>query len=291
MADWTIIRLLSWTESYFKQHAIDSPRLTAEILLAHSLGLKRIDLYMQFDRPLQKNELADFKVLIKRRRQHEPVAYITGEKGFFDSEFMVTDDVLIPRPDTETLVEQAIDILNARPAKGAARVLELGTGSGAVIVSLAKAMPDNLYFANDVSCEAVEIAVRNAESILGGRGSVAMFSGDWFSGLSPETGFDLIVSNPPYIPLDDIPGLAPEISGFEPVKALDGGIDGLDCFRIIIGQAHRFLAKGGALLLEMGSDQKQGIEEIAGLYDAYLPPVFKKDLAGNDRVALIKKIN
>ncbi len=291
MADWTIIRLLSWTESYFKKHAVDSPRLTAEILLAHSLSMKRIDLYMQFDRPLQKNELADFKVLIKRRRQNEPVAYITGEKGFFDSDFIVTDNVLIPRPDTETLVEQAIGLLDARPAGRPARILELGTGSGAVVVSLAKAMPGNVYFANDISHDAVRIALRNAENILGSTGRVFMFSGNWFSSVKPGSVFDLVISNPPYIPSGDISGLAPEISGFEPVKALDGGKDGLECFRLIIGQACGFLADGGVLLLEMGSDQKQGIAEIAGRYDSYLPPEFKKDLAGNDRVALIKKIN
>jgi len=157
--DWTIIKILSWTESYFNNYSIDSPRLTAELLLTHCLGIKRLDLYLQHDRPLQKNELSSYKVLIKRRIQNEPLAYITGEKGFFESDFEVSKDVLIPRPDTETIVEEALKILNTGGGDFKPKtVLELGTGSGAIIVSLAKVLSDHIYFASDISQTALAIA-------------------------------------------------------------------------------------------------------------------------------------
>ena len=288
MNDWTIIKILSWTESYLKKHSIDSPRLTAELLLGYCLGTKRLDLYLQYDRPLQKNELADFKTLIRRRIQNEPVAYIIGEKGFFESDFEVAQGVLIPRPDTETLVEQAVKILNicqdkARPRK----VLELGTGSGAIIVSLARANPDNLYFASDISVTALAIAKRNADKLAGNK--INFFSGSWFSSIEKKMQFDLIVSNPPYIPSGDIPALQPEIRQFEPMIALDGGNDGLECFRSILSQAHHYLVPEGILLLEMGFDQKNGIENMVNHYPRYENINFIKDLAGHDRLVLIKK--
>ncbi len=288
MNDWTIIKVLSWTESYLKNHSIDSPRLTAEMLLAHCLGTKRLDLYLQYDRPLQENELSDFKGLIKRKIKDEPVAYITGEKGFFESDFQVASGVLIPRPDTETLVEQAIKILyiskgHLRPRK----VLELGTGSGAIIISLAKAIPDNLYFASDISVTALEIAKKNAEKLA--RNKIYFFSGFWFLSIKKNMQFDLIVSNPPYIPSGDIQTLQPGIRLFEPIIALDGGRDGLDSFRLILADAHHYLVPGGSILLEMGFDQKNGIEKILNHCPWYERIDFIKDLAGHNRMVLIKK--
>lgn len=288
MTDWTIIKLLSWTESYFKDRSIDSPRLTAEILLAHCLGIQRLDLYLQYDRPLQKNELSDFKVLIKRRSQNEPVAYITGEKGFFESDFEVAKGVLIPRPDTETIVEAALQVLGEKKDAGAPKtVLEMGVGSGAIIVSLAKALPGHLYFASDISFTAIEIAKKNAEKLA--RDRIAFFAGSWFSSIKETSRFDVILSNPPYIPTRDIENLQPEIRGFEPLHALDGGRDGFDCFRSILDRAHTHLVPGGTLLLEMGFDQKQGLGKISQGYAQYEPAWFIKDLAGHHRVAVIKK--
>ena len=286
--DWTIIKILAWTESYFKDHSIDSPRLTAEILLAWCLDLKRLDLYLQHDRPLQTNELNDFKALIKRRRQKEPVAYITGEKGFFDAEFEVSKSVLIPRPDTETIVEAALAVLNAKK-NSPQFVLDLGTGSGAIVASLAKACADHFYFASDVSPAALAIARKNAEKIA--RGRVKFFAGAWLSAVNPVPRFNLIVSNPPYIPTEDIQGLQPEIRKFEPMLALDGGKDGLDCFRSILKDADHCLVPGGTLLLEMGFDQRQAMKTLFELHPGYASIDFIKDLAGHDRVAAIKKIN
>jgi release factor glutamine methyltransferase len=280
--------ILSRTESYFKEHAIDSPRLTAELLLAHSLGLRRLDLYLQYDRPLQQNELSDYKTLIRRRIQNEPVAYIIGEKGFFESDFEVAREVLIPRPETEVLVEEALKILNVGSGSpGAKKVLELGTGSGAIVVSLAKAAPLHLYMANDISLSALGIAKKNACRIAGNR--VLFFAGDWFSPVKIRPGFDLIVSNPPYISLADILGLAPEIRAYEPKIALDGGEDGLSCFRTIFRDAHRHLVPGGFLFLEMGFDQKESLENLLNLHPEYESIEFIKDLSGHNRVAKIKK--
>ncbi|MBC8440399.1 MAG: peptide chain release factor N(5)-glutamine methyltransferase, partial [Deltaproteobacteria bacterium] len=269
MDDWTIIKILSWTESYLKNHSIESPRLTAEMLLAHCLGKKRLDLYLQYDRPLQKNELSDFKVLIKRRIQkNEPVAYIIGEKGFFESDFEVAQGVLIPRSDTETIVEQALRILNTNQDNSKPKtVLELGTGSGAIIVSLAKAIPGHLYFASDISLTALAIAKKNAEKIA--KDKISFFAGSWFSCLRENSRFDLIISNPPYIPTADIQGLEPEIKEFEPILALDGGTDGIDSFRSILKSAHNYLVPGGTLLLEMGFDQKEMVQSISRQYTEY----------------------
>ncbi|CCK79796.1 MULTISPECIES: peptide chain release factor N(5)-glutamine methyltransferase [Desulfobacula] len=288
MPDWTIIKILSWTESYFKEYSIDSPRLTAEILLSHCLGIKRLDLYLQHDRPLQKNELSIFKILIKRRIQNEPVAYITGKKGFFESDFEVEKGVLIPRPDTETIVEEALKILLSDPKNiNPKTVLELGTGSGAIIVSLAKAAPGHSYFASDISDTALEIAKKNAEKIV--KGKVRFLGSAWFSSLKKIPRFDLIVSNPPYIPSGDIQYLQPEIRKFEPLLALDGGSDGLDCFRSILYEAHHYLVPGGIVLFEMGFDQKNGIQGVFERYPQYGSIDFIRDLAGRDRVVLIKK--
>jgi len=289
LIDPTLMEILSRTESYFREHSIDSPRLTAELLLAHSLGLRRLDLYLQYDRPLQQNELSAYKALIRRRIQNEPVAYIMGEKGFFESDFEVARDVLIPRPETEILVEEALKILNADSGHpGAKRVLELGTGTGAIIVSFAKAAPRHQYMANDISLFALGVAKKNACRIAGN--TICFFAGDWFSSVKNSPGFDLIVSNPPYIPLADIQGLAPEIREYEPQIALDGGDDGLSCFRAIFRDAHQHLVPGGILLLEMGFDQKEGLENLLKLHPEYESIEFIKDLSMHNRLAKIKKL-
>jgi release factor glutamine methyltransferase len=300
LIDWTIIKILSWTESYFKDHSIDSPRLTAEILLGFSLGVRRLDLYLQHDRPLEKNELSQFKSLIKRRIQHEPVAYITGEKGFFDSSFQVREGVLIPRPDTETLVETAIDLLgpifdsstdsctdSCSGSRGCKNVLELGVGSGAIVVSLAKACPNHIYFACDLSRTALDQAIANAEKIS--KTPIRFFQGSWFDPLKKQEHFDLIVSNPPYIPAKDLEGLALEIKLHEPMLALDGGVDGLDSIREILAKAGNYLLPGGRVLLEMGFDQKDGVESIVKAYPEYESIEFVRDLAGHNRLASVQK--
>jgi len=288
--DWTIIKILAWTESYFTQHCVDSPRLTAEILLGFSLGIQRLDLYLQHDRPLEKKELARYRALIKRRIAREPVAYITGEKGFYESSFQVNQGVLIPRPDTEILVETAIDLLGpCTGPSGAKKILELGVGSGAIVVSLAKACQGHVYFGCDLSVVALASAIENA-AILS-ETPIRFFQGDWFCAVKKQAIFDLIVSNPPYIPTKDIQGLAPEIKTHEPLLALDGGADGLDSIRTILENARHHLVPGGQVLIEMGYDQAEQVASIASAFVEYETIEFIKDLAGHTRLAKVKKMN
>lgn len=285
--NWTVFKLISWTEAYFTRHQIDSPRLTAEILLGFCLGVRRLDLYLQHDRPLEKQELARFKTLIQRRKNHEPVAYITGEKGFFESSFQVWPGVLIPRPDTETLVTSTLALLDENPRKPQ-KILELGVGSGAVVISLAKSHPEHLFFAGDISRVALDSARKNAarEKEIG---TIHFFNGYWFAPLAPGPVFDVIVSNPPYIPSKDISGLAPEIREHEPITALDGGHDGLSCIRDIVTQAGDYLVPGGHLLLEIGYDQKAGVTALAKTCPQFDHVHIIQDLAGQNRVAQFKK--
>jgi len=291
--EWTILKLLQWTASYFKSRGIDSPRATAEILLAHILKLRRIDLYLRYDQPLCSDELTQFKALIKRRIDREPVAYIVGVKEFWSMDFTVTRDVLIPRPETECLVEAALPLLpdnsNQDPGFEPKRVLELGTGSGAIILALASERPEQLFFASDRSVKAVLLAKENARRHRLDH-AVHFFCGDWLMPLgNGRCRFDVILSNPPYIPTGAIGRLQPEIYKYEPIMALDGDQDGLNCLRLIIGSAHRFLNDRGSLLLEIGQDQKPEVEKIIRGCGNYENIVFKKDYSGYDRVVQMRK--
>jgi len=234
-------------------------------------------------------ELQTFKTLIQRRIRREPVAYILGVKEFWSLDLEVTEDVLIPRPETECLVEKALAFLS-RPAESQSwRILDLGTGSGAIIIALASQQPRHSYFASDRSIQAVRIALRNARRHnLDER--IHYFNADWLAPLNQKkSAFDMIVSNPPYIPSRLIEGLQPEIHGYEPMAALDGNDDGLGCFDVIIGSAHRFLKPGGVLLLEIGHDQLDEVCRIGidcGHYDDFGSG---QDYAGHDRIVWLHK--
>ena len=286
---WTILKILKWTTSYFKSHHIDSPRLTAEIFLAHVLDVKRIDLYLRFDQPLSVHELGEFKKLIRRRVGREPVAYITGHREFFGINFDVTPEVLIPRPETEFLVEEALKKIpdNSISLK---QIFDIGTGSGAIIVSLAANRPRHYYFASDKSETAVTIASKNAKK-NGLKDKIRFFVGDLFSSLHENSGqFDMILSNPPYIEQAQIAALEPEVSQFEPVSALDGGVDGLAIIRLIIQSASGFLKQNGVLMLEIGYDQRENVERIVRESGNYFGIEFIKDYAGYDRVVVMQRI-
>ncbi len=234
--NWTIIALLQRTTHYFEEQAIESPRLDAELLLAFALGIERIDLYLRHDQPLSTEELHRFRELVKRRRAREPVAYITGTKAFWDLELTVSPEVLIPRPETECVVEAALAFLEAYAGPPKRRLLDLGTGSGALALTLAHSCPEDRVVAVDRSRRALAVAQRNCRRHhLQDR--VALVAGHWVDMLhAPQAPFDLIVSNPPYIPSRQIDALQPEITRYEPRMALDGGPDGLDCLRAIIRQ-------------------------------------------------------
>ena len=267
---------------------MESPRASAEILLAHALHVNRIDLYLRYDQPLCSSELESFKVLIKRRAQREPVAYIVGTKEFWSMELTVTPDVLVPRPETESLVEAALGALGDDDHTAQGCILDLGTGCGAIALALASRMPQYLIFASDISEAAARIAKQNAKRHdLHGR--LHLFVGDWLIPLQKNGRlFDLIISNPPYIPSGDIQELQPEISRYEPHVALNGDADGLSCLKKIIFDAHRFLKPHGSLILEIGYDQKTAVQQIIERCGEYDEVVFLKDYGGMDRIVRIR---
>ncbi len=291
MADrltWTPLELIRWTTGYFSEHRIEHARSEAEILLAYALGMRRIDLYTNYNQPLCEDELACFKSLIKKRVNGEPVAYITGVREFWSLELTVNPSVLIPRPETECLVEAVLPYL--KESSGIPRrVLDMGTGSGAIVVALAKEHPENRYVAMDRSFKALQTARENAGT-HGVDHRIDWFCGDWASALIPDQAqFDLIVSNPPYIRSKDIDGLQPEIRGFEPRLALDGSADGLSCLRQILESAHKYLNSSGRLVLEMGYDQKADVIAIAEGVGSYGPVMIIKDYSGHDRVVVLSR--
>ena len=288
-SSWTILELIKWTTSYFTTHDIDSPRTTAELFLADVLNIKRIDLYLQYDRPLIPSELEGFKALIKRRVGREPVAYIRGSKEFWSMDLKVTPDVLIPRPETECLVEAVLSHLLDTNGGKAKKVLDLGTGSGAIVLALASQSSDHLFFASDLSSKALEVASENAKR-HGLEKRVCFFSGDWFYPFRNNAVlFDFIVSNPPYIRSDDIGRLQPEVCEYEPRMALESEKDGLGAIRHIVQQAHAYLNHDGYLLLEIDHNQKNDVRHIIDQTDQYQEVSFSKDYSGYYRVVEMKK--
>jgi release factor glutamine methyltransferase len=285
---WTILKIIQWATSYFKSNQIDSPRLTIEILLAHVLGVDRIDLYLAFDQPLHAEELILLKSLIKRRLNHEPVAYITGKKEFFGLEFEVSSGVLIPRPETEFLVEEALKVIPDNAGLSPMKILDMGTGSGAIVIALSKNKPGHHFFASDISLSALCIAGANAKNH--GVQNIRFFASDWFAPIAHNNAtFDLIVSNPPYIPISVIAHLAPEINRYEPSLALEGGDDGMNAVRILIGAAPSYLKPGGMMLLEIGYDQRDRVFQEIEKSHHFMLEKFVKDYSGHDRIAFFRK--
>ncbi|HKU36652.1 MAG TPA: peptide chain release factor N(5)-glutamine methyltransferase, partial [Polyangiales bacterium] len=221
-ANWTVRRMLAWIGQDFGALGIGTSRLDAELLVGNALGLSRVQLYLDLDRPLDASELARIKALVVRRRKREPIAYITGQREFYRRSFEVSPAVLIPRPDTETLIERALQLL---PADSTAQLLDLCTGSGAIAVTLAAERPGTRVVATDVSEQALEVARRNAERHRVSE-RVEFLRGDLFGALPDGARFELIAANPPYIPEGDLAGLQPEIREHEPQLALASGSDG-----------------------------------------------------------------
>lgn len=251
---WTTLAVLDWTAQRFTEAGISGARLEAQLLLAHVLGCSRVQLYTNFDKPLAEAELAAYRALIKRRLGGEPVAYLLGEHEFWGLPLYVDASVLVPRPDTETVIEVARTVVPDRAA--ACRVLDLCTGSGAIALGLAKELPAAQVIATDVSAEAVAIATKNVErNQLADR--ITVRQGDLFAPVAGET-FDLIASNPPYVATAIIATLSPEVRR-EPILALDGGADGLAFYDRICREAAAYLAPGGALVLEHGYDQAETV--------------------------------
>jgi release factor glutamine methyltransferase len=276
---WTIRNILQWTARYFSQKGVAAPRLDAEVLLAHALGVDRLFLYLNLDQPLPGPERARYRTLAARRAGREPVALITGTKEFWSIPFKISRGVLIPRPDTETLVQAVLDHAANLPAP---RILEIGTGSGCVATATAHEKQDARITATDVSLVALSLAAENLKA-AGVSNCVRLLCCDIFDALRPGPNFELICSNPPYVPSGVIPTLEPEAARFEPELALDGGPDGLDVIRRVAARAGDFLKEGGALILEIGDGQEESVERILADAGFRAPRIFK-DLAGRPRV-------
>jgi release factor glutamine methyltransferase len=278
---WTVLSLLEWTTDHFASKGIETARLDAECLLADALGTKRLQLYVDFEKPVSEAERGRFRELVKRRATDRvPVAHLLGSKEFWSLDFEVGPDVLTPRPETETLVQAGLD----RLAEGEARVLDLCTGSGCVALALAHERPAARVTASDLSEAALAVAARNAEA-LGLADRVRFLHGSLFEPLAGER-FDLIVSNPPYVAETLRPELAPELA-HEPEEALFAGADGLDVLRALVAGVPGQLAPGGAFAVELSPEQA---ETVAGwCRDTGLSEVtLHRDLAGRARVVSAK---
>jgi release factor glutamine methyltransferase len=272
---WTTLKILNWTKEYFASKGIENSRLEAEWLLCAATGLDRVGLYLNYDKPLNRDELALFRRMVARRARREPLQHILGSQEFCGLEFQVSPDVLIPRHDTETLVEEAL-----KRAPGAARVLDVGTGSGCIAVTLAKRLPAARVTAIDISAPALEMACANARA---NGVEVEFLPG---SLLEPVAGrrFDLILSNPPYIPSEEIKKLEPEVRDGDPLQALDGGPDGLAIYRRLIPAALEHLEPGGWLLVEVGIGQARDVAELFDTANGYGKVVTARDPGGIQRV-------
>lgn len=268
MADkpWTTQRLLTWTTQHFERKGLDSPRVAAEMLLAHVLGCKRLELYMDTARPASELERAAFCELVERAIAHEPVDYLVGQASFFSLLFDVTPAVLIPRPSTETLVEHIIQHARHTPGFAKPTVIDLGTGSGAIAVSLAKHLPGAHVVATDISADALDVARQNAKR-HGVADRIDFAQGDLYEALDKIPGPGLrahyLVSNPPYIPDNEWDHVAPNVKDHEPTGALRGGRDGLDVIRPLIAGAMAHLAKPAQLVVEIAAVQKDAATALA----------------------------
>ncbi|MEK6599741.1 MAG: peptide chain release factor N(5)-glutamine methyltransferase [Deltaproteobacteria bacterium] len=296
---WTIREVLSWAENYLAGYDVPDAKTEAEYLLSHLLNCKRSGLYLNHDKFLTIDEFQRLVDWLNRRASREPSQYIIGEQEFWGLPFKVNRDVLIPRPETELIVEEAVRTVNSEQWAVASKnirdnsslttdhsplILDLCTGSGCIGVSLAKEISGCKVYAIDISERALDVAMENAERYdVAGR--ITFLQGDMFeplNGLNIKA--DIIVSNPPYISKKMMAGLEPEVKDYEPVAALYGGDDGLDFYRRIISESPPYLAKGGYLMLEMGYGQKSDIENIMAECGVFHNIDIKKDFSGIDRV-------
>jgi release factor glutamine methyltransferase len=310
MQTWTIQKLLNWVTEHLTDKGIDSPRLSAELLLSHVVGLKRIELYTQFDNPVAKQQLDRLHDLVKRAGQNEPIPYLVGKTEFYSLELNVTPDCMIPRPETELLVERAIEFLRTRSGRNSTMgntlqkgsisngartatqfVCDLCTGSGCIAVAIAKNFPDARIIATDICDAALAVAAGNVEKHQLGD-QITLLCGDLFDPIMPQLDvneFDLIVCNPPYVSTAEYEKLDRNVKDYEPKVALFAGVDGLDIYRRVIEKADRFLKPNAALMLEIGYAQGPAIKKLLEQTSAFAEIRIEKDLHNNDRIAIAKK--
>lgn len=300
---WTILAVLQWTTRYFQDKGVSEPRASAEVLLAHVLGVSRLELYLRHDQPLTAEELAAYKALIRRRVQGEPTAYLTGHKEFWSLDFLVSPATLIPRPETELLVESLLEVLKntappgragiapeTGPPEGAAPPLglEVGVGSGAVIIALARELPHWRWLGVELSAAALQVACANARR-LGVAERVQFLQGNLLQALRPGPRFQAVAANLPYIPAKDWESLPVEVRRYEPRGALWGGEDGLALLRPFCREAHQFLSPGGWLALEVGHGQAEAVRALLAETRAYEKITILRDYQGIQRVVRARR--
>jgi len=274
-----ILEVINKTVPFFEKHGLENPRLNIELLLAHVLQKRRLDLYLQFEQELDEATLARLRELVRRRAAGEPIQYVTGEAAFYGLTFAVNRDVLIPRPETELLVEAVV-----KRAKPDATILDVGTGSGCIAVTLAKQLPAARIFAVDASAAALAVARANARR-HGVEKNARFLQGDLLEAFSDNVGADVIVSNPPYIARGDWATLPKEVRDFEPVPALVAGEDGLEVIRRLVKTAKRVLAASGLVALEIGAGQRAAAERLFRDH-SYGAVEVMNDLQGHERVVI-----
>lgn len=279
---WTIARVLGWTTSYFADKGLDSPRLDAELLIADALKLTRLQVYTRHDQPLHPDELTAVRARVQRRGRREPVAYITGTRGFWSLELAVDARVLVPRPETELLVELALARLKGLEAP---RVVDVGTGSGCIALSLARERPDAVITAVDASQGALAVAQKNAQTL---DLKVEFRQSNLLSAVPGP--LEMVVSNPPYIASAEVDQLMPDVARYEPRLALDGGPDGLALIRPLIDQAATRLVPEGWLAFEFGHDQGPAVRDLLLADGRFGDVIIHRDLAGKDRVATARRL-
>jgi len=310
MQTWTIQRLLNWMTDYYTEKDIEAPRLNAELLLSHVLKMERIELYTRFDKTVSKEQLDTLHDLVKRAGRHEPIAYLTGKTEFYSLKFHVSPDCMIPRPETELLVERAIEFLRNRPVKNSALqnmarkqdvynnsrtgpqfVCDLCTGCGCIAIAIAENCSEAKIIATDISDAALNIAAKNIE-IHNLKNRITLLCGNLFEPIVPQLDvdkFDLIVCNPPYVSTSEFEKLDKCVKDYEPRLALFAGDDGLDVYRRIIDEADRLLRPDGALILEIGYAQGPAIKELLEKTGAFAEIKVERDFNDNDRIATALK--
>lgn len=282
----TVLEVIQRSSDFLARKAVDSPRLQVELLLAHVLQMPRMKLYLNFERPLTEPELDTLRVLVKRRGEREPLQHIVGSTSFCGLEIAVNRDVLIPRLETELLAEEAWKFLST-PNPQPSTSLDFGTGSGCLALAIAVKCPQATVHAIDVSEAALKVARENAGRLgLGER--VLFHAGDGFVALPPGLSFDLIVSNPPYIPSAEIKTLQPEVRDHDPRQALDGGADGLDFYRRLAVESGSRLKAGGRIMLELGDGQGGAVSELLTQHGWTVESVLK-DYSGRGRILIARR--
>lgn len=284
---WTVLRLIEWSGAYLEEKGVEGGRRDAEHLLAHALGVERLQLYLQYDRPLDAEELDAFRPLLRRRARREPLQYILGSAAFRELVLQVDTRALIPRPETEVLVEEVLAWSGSR-AVPPVSALDVGTGSGAIALSLALEGPFRRVVATDASADALSLAETNART-LGLAESVVFRRGDLFEPLEADERFDVVVSNPPYVLEGEAPTLQPEVAEWEPAEALFGGPDGLDVIRRLVAEVAKYLTPGGLLALEVGLGQAGSVTALVEATGAFDEVRVRRDYTGRERMVLARR--